>query len=56
MCCKEESVLSPFWIYFLDLLFVAFVIIIILNTLPQRILPLYLTVNQSAFVQNPVYL
>ena len=28
-----------------DLLFVAFVIIIILNTLPQRILPLYLTVN-----------
>ena len=48
---------SPF-----DLLFFAFVIIIIRNSLPQRTLPLNLTVNWSAFVQlveresDPVHL
>ena len=41
----EKPVLIPCWNCFCDLLFVAFVIIIILNTLPQRILPLYLAVN-----------
>ena len=42
---EKKPVLTPCWNCFCDLLFVAFVIIIMLNTLPQRILLLYLTVN-----------
>ena len=45
---------SQFWLHagnFLWLVFAAFVIIITHNSLPQRILPLCLTINGSTFVQ-----
>ena len=42
-CCREKSVLTLYWNCFFDLLSIAFVIIIIPNGLPQRILPLCLT-------------
>ena len=41
----EKPILTLCWNYFFDLLFVAVVIIIIHNDLPQRILPLGLTVK-----------
>ena len=44
-CCREEANSDSTWNCFLDLLFVAFVIIIIQNGLPQSILPLCLTVK-----------
>ena len=53
---EKRSILIPCWNCFFDLLFVAIVIIIIQNGLPQRILPLWLTVKLSAFVQNSVHL
>ena len=44
-CCREKPILTPCWNYFFDLLFIAFVITIIYNSLPQRTLPLCLTVK-----------
>ena len=43
--CREEPILTPCWNCFFDLLFVAFVIIIIHTDLPQRTLSLFLTVK-----------
>ena len=54
LCCKEESVLSPCWIHFLNLLFVAFVIIH--TDLPQGTLPLYLNIKPKFNIQDPVHL
>ena len=44
------------WNCFFDLLFVAFVIIIIQNGLPQRILPLRLTLRRRQWHPTPVLL
>ena len=44
LCCRENPILAPCWSCFIDLLSFAFVIIIIQNVLPQRILPFCLTV------------
>ena len=52
----KKPVLTLCWNCFLDLHFVAFVITIMQNGLPQRILPLLQTVKLGAFVQNPVHL
>ena len=52
----QKPILTLCWNSFFNLLFTAFVIRIIQNGLPQRILPLCLTLNYSAFVQNPVHL
>ena len=38
-CCQEKPILTSCWNCFFDLLSIAFVIIIIQNGLPQRILP-----------------
>ena len=43
--CREEPILTPCWNCFFDLLFVAFVTIIIHTDLPQRTLSLFLTVK-----------
>ena len=43
--CREKPILTPCWNCFFDLLFVVFIIIIIHNELPQRILPFCLTVK-----------
>ena len=40
---EEKPTVTPCWNFFLDLLLVAFVIIILQNGLPQRILPFCLT-------------
>ena len=48
-CCKEKPILTPCWSYFFDLLFIAFVITIIYNSLPQRTLPLCLAVKLKCF-------
>ena len=53
---EKKPILKLCWNCFFDLLFVAIVIIIIQNGLPQRILPLWLTVKLSAFVQDSVHL
>jgi len=45
-CFRENSVLTPRWNWFFDLLFGAFVAIIIHNSLPQRIL-LYVLLLKS---------
>ena len=45
LCCRENPILAPCWNCFIDLFSFAFVIIIIQNVLPQRILPLCLTVE-----------
>ena len=42
---EKRSILTPCWNCFFDLLFEAFVIIIIQNGLPQRILPLCMTIK-----------
>ena len=58
LCYKEESVLSPCWIHFLDLLFVVFVITIIHTDLPQGTLPLYLNTKAKCLCSGscpPVY-
>ena len=44
-CCREEPILTPCWNCFFDLLFVAAVIIIIYNGLPQKTQSLCLTVG-----------
>ena len=44
LCCRENPILAPCWSCFIHLLSFAFVIIIIQNVLPQRILPFCLTV------------
>ena len=43
--CREEPILTPCWNCFFNLLFVAFVTIIIHTDLPQRTLSLFLTVK-----------
>ena len=50
---KKKPVLAPCWDRFFDLLFFAFVIIIIQNGWPQRILPLYLTVTLKCLCSEP---
>ena len=45
----RRPILTPCWNCFFDMLFAAFVIIIIQNGLPQRILPLCLTVKVPLF-------
>ena len=45
LVAEEKPIPTPCWNCFFDLLFIAFVIIIIQNGLPQRILPLPLTVK-----------
>ena len=45
LCCKEKGNSDSCWTCFFDLLFISFVITIIQNGLPQRILPLCLTVK-----------
>ena len=50
---KKKPVLAPCWNRFFDLLFFAFVIIIIQNGWPQRILPLYLTVKLKCLCSEP---
>ena len=52
----KKPILTLCWNCFFDLHFVDFVITIMQNGLPQRILPLLLTVKLRAFVQNPVHL
>ena len=44
-CCRKEPILTPCWNSFFDFLFVAVVTIIIHTGLPQRTLPLCLTVK-----------
>ena len=51
--CREKQTLTPCWNSFFDLLFVAFVTIVIHNALPQRILPLYLTVQLKCPCSEP---
>ena len=48
-CCREKLILTPCRSCFFDLLFVAFVIIITYNGLPQIILSLCLTVQVPVF-------
>ena len=50
---REKSILAPCWNCFLDLLSIAFVIIILHNGLPQRILPLCLTVKLKCLCSEP---
>ena len=47
---EKKAILTPQWNCSSDLLFVAFIIIIIQNGLPLCLL------NYSAFAQNPVHL
>ena len=49
-CCREGPILIPCWKLLFWLAFVAVVIIIKHNSLPQRILPLCLTVKLKRFV------
>ena len=49
----EKPILIPCWNYFFDLLFIAVVIIIIHNDLPQRILLLGLTVELQCLCSEP---
>ena len=51
----RKPILTPRWNCFLDLLFIAF-IIIIQNGLPQRVLPLCLMTTPRCLLQNPVHL
>ena len=51
--CREKSILTLRWHCFFDLLFVAFVIIITQNGLPQRILPFCLTVKLQCLCSEP---
>ena len=44
-CCREKPVLTTCWNCFFDLLLIAFIITVIHNGLPQRTLPLCLTVK-----------
>ena len=48
-CNRKGLILTPCWNCFFDLFSIAFVIIIIINGLPQRILPLCLTVKVPLF-------
>ena len=50
---EKKPILTPCWNYFFDLLFVAFVIIITQNGLPQRILPFCLTVKLQCLCSEP---
>ena len=49
----RKPILNPWWNYFFDLLFIAFVIIIIQNDLPQRILPLCLIIKLKCLCSEP---
>ena len=49
----RRPILTPCWNCFFDMLFAAFVIIIIQNGLPQRILSLCLTVNLKCLCSEP---
>ena len=51
--CRENPNLTPCWNCFFDLLFIAFLVIIIQNGLPQRILPLCLTVKLKCLCLEP---
>ena len=53
VCCRQKPILTPCWNCFFDLLFAAFVIIIIQNVLPQRILPLCLTIKPKCLCSEP---
>ena len=50
---EKKPILTPHWNSFFDLLFIAFVIIIIQNGLPQKILPLCLTVKLKCLCSVP---
>ena len=52
-CCREEANLDSMLETFFDLLFIAFVIIIIQNGLPPRILSLGLTVKPKWLCSEP---
>ena len=52
-CPRGKSILTPCWNGFFDLLSVAFVIIITHNGLPQRILPLCLTIKLKCLCSEP---
>ena len=49
----RKPILTPCWNCFFDLPFVAFVVIIIQNGLPQKILPLCLTVKHKCLYSEP---
>ena len=49
----RKPILTPCWNCFSDLLFIAFVIIIIQNGLPQRILTLCLTIKLKCLCSEP---
>ena len=49
----RKPILTPCWNCFFDLPFVAFVVIIIQNGLPQKILPLCLTVKCKCLCSEP---
>ena len=51
--CRENPNLTPCWNCFFDLLFIAFLVIIIQNGLPQRILPLCLTIKLKCLCSEP---
>ena len=49
----RKPILTPCWNCFFDLPFIAFVVIIIQNGLPQKILPLCLTVKHKCLYSEP---
>ena len=51
-CCREEPIVTPCWNCLFDLLFVAVVIIIIHKGMPQKTLPLCLTIKVSLFISQ----
>ena len=53
LCCREKPIPTSWWSCSFDLLSVAFVIIIIQNGLPQRILPVCLTVKLKWLCLEP---
>ena len=50
---KKKPILAPCWDHFFDLLFIAFVIIIIQYDWPQKLLPLYQTVKLKCLCSEP---
>ena len=53
---EKKPILTPQWNHSSDLLFLAFVIIIIQNGLPPRILPLCLTIKLQCLCSEPCVL
>ena len=53
LCCREKPILTSRWSCSFDLLSFAFVVIIIQNGLPQRILPLCLTIKLKCLCSEP---